>query len=59
MDRETRHELDRLYANFTEALKDVRLAADEEAEANAWRRIRTTAWELDQVLPSVGTRPAG
>jgi len=52
MDRETRHELDRLFRSFSEALAGVRTAVDEDAELAAWRKVQMTAWELHEVLPA-------
>ena len=53
MDRETRHELDRLLAGFSAALEDVRAAVGDEARIKAWHQVRTLAFELNQVLPGV------
>lgn len=58
MDRETRHELDRLYRSFCEALRDVRTAPDDDAELTAWKRVQTTTWELHEVLPAMERRRA-
>lgn len=53
MDRETRHELDRLLAGFSLALEDVRAAGGDEARVKAWHQVRTLAFELNQVLPGI------
>lgn len=58
MDRETRHELDRLYRNFCEALHDVRTAPDDNAELTAWKKVQTTTWELHEVMPVIEGRKA-
>lgn len=59
MDRETRHELDRLYRSFCEALRDVRTAPDDDAELTAWKRVQTTTWELHEMLPAMERSKAG
>jgi CelD/BcsL family acetyltransferase involved in cellulose biosynthesis len=51
MDRQTRHEYDRLIEAFTSALEAVRSAVDEEEEMAAWRRIQAAGWELNALLP--------
>ena len=56
MDNETRHELRRLFQAFEEALQDVRNAPSEDRELQAWRKVQTTAWELNQLLPATEHR---
>jgi hypothetical protein len=56
MDKETRHELHRLFQAFEEALDDIRLAAKEDRELMGWRKVQTTAWELNQLLPAADHR---
>lgn len=52
MDRQTRHELDRLIDAFSKALKAVQSASDEEEEMAAWRSVQTAGWELNALVPS-------
>lgn len=59
MDRETRHELDRLFLRFSEALEEVRTAVEEDRELAAWGKLQTTAWELHQVLSATEHPRAG
>lgn len=56
MDNETRHELQRLFLAFEQALREIRNAATEDLELQAWRKIQTTAWELNQLLPAAEHR---
>jgi hypothetical protein len=59
MDRETRHELDRLLKDFTEALEEVRFSAfDDDREVAAWKKVQVSAWRLNQVLPGLEGRAA-
>ena len=51
MDRQTRHEFDRLEELFVRALDGVRTAADDEEELACWRRVQAAAWELNALLP--------
>lgn len=54
MDRETRHELDRLFLELSEALDEVRYAAfDPDRELAGWKRVQICGWELSQVLPGL------
>ena len=57
MDRETRHELDRLRKALAAAVDDVSLAANEGAEMRAWIRIRTLGFELNEVLSALTAAP--
>ncbi len=59
MDNETRHELRRLFLAFEEALDEIRNAATEDRELQAWHRVQRTAWELNQLLPAAEHRPVG
>lgn len=56
MEKETRHELHRLFRAFEDALDEIRFATDEDRELVAWRKVQTTAWELNQVLPAAENR---
>ena len=56
MDNETSHELHRLFLVFEEALQEIRSAANEDRELQAWRKVQTTAWELNQLLPAAEHR---
>jgi hypothetical protein len=56
MDRETRHELNRLFESFEGALAEVRVAADEDREIAGWRKVQMAAWELNQLLPAAERR---
>lgn len=51
MDRQTRHELDRLTDVFAEALQAVRAAKDEEDEMAGWRQVQAASWELNALIP--------
>ncbi len=51
MDRQTRHEFDRLMDVFSKALDHVRAAADEEEELESWRQVQAAGWELNALLP--------
>ncbi len=51
MDRQTRHEFDRLMELFTRALDGVRTARDDEEELAGWRRVQVAGWELNALLP--------
>ncbi len=52
MDRQTRHEFDRLINAFTTALKAVQSASDEEEAMAAWRGVQAAGWELNALMPS-------
>jgi hypothetical protein len=52
MDKETRHELQRLFRALEEGLHEIRLADTEDRELMGWRKIQMTAFELNQVLPA-------
>ena len=56
MDNETRHELRRLFLAFEGALNEIRNAAKEDQELEAWHKVQRTAWELNQLLPSAEHR---
>lgn len=59
MDRETKHELDTLLRDFTEALDEVRFAVfDAEQEVAAWRKVQVCGWRLNQLLPGLERRAA-
>ena len=51
MDRQTRHEFDRLMGLFSEALQRVRSASDEQQELDSWRQVQAAGWELNALLP--------
>lgn len=51
MDRQTRHEFDRLMEVFSKALEQVRSSADEQEELQSWRQVQAAAWELNALLP--------
>lgn len=51
MDRQTRHELDRLIDAFEGALGAVRAAKDEEEEMAGWRQVQAASWELNALIP--------
>ena len=51
MDRQTRHEFDRLMDVFSKALEQVRSAPDEQEELQSWRQVQAAAWELNALLP--------
>ena len=51
MDRQTRHEYDRLIAVFARALERVRSASDEQEELESWRLVQAAGWELNALLP--------
>lgn len=53
MDRETRHEFDRLLRGFDEALFEVRTAGDDEHTLSAWRHVQMLGHELNALLPAV------
>lgn len=52
MDRQTRHELNRLIDVFGGALDAVRSADDEEDEMAAWRQVQAASWELKALIPN-------
>ena len=56
MDNETNHELRRLFLAFEEALQEIRNAATEDRELEAWHKVQRTAWELNQLLPAAEHR---
>lgn len=59
MDRETKHELDTLLRDLTEALDEVRFAVfDAEAEVAAWRKVQVSGWRLNELLPGPGRHAA-
>ncbi len=51
MDRQTRHEYDRLIGVFAKALERVRLATDDQEELDGWRQVQAAGWELNALLP--------
>ena len=51
MDRQTRHEYDRLIGVFAKALGKVRTASDDEEELEGWRQVQAAGWELNALLP--------
>ena len=56
MDHETRHELQRLFLAFEQALQEIRNAGTEDGELQGWHKVQRTAWELNQVLPAAEHR---
>lgn len=52
MDRGTMKELECLRQLYWEALHQVELAADDEEQMRAWRRIQTLGWRLHELLPA-------
>ena len=52
MDRGTMKELERLRHLYWEALHQVELAADDDEQMRAWRRIQTLGWRLHELLPA-------
>jgi len=53
MDRQTRHEFDRLLRGFEEALVEVRLAGDDEEFVRAWKHVQMVSHELNALVPAV------
>jgi len=53
MDRETRHEFDRLLRGFDEALSEIRVAGDDEHAVRAWKHVQMLSHELNALLPAV------
>jgi hypothetical protein len=45
-------ELERLRHLYWEALHQVELAADDDEQMRAWRRIQTLGWRLHELLPA-------
>lgn len=52
MDRQTRHEFDRIMDLFSTALAGVKAAKNDEEELERWRQVQVAAWELNALLPS-------
>jgi hypothetical protein len=52
MDREIRHELDRLFSCYQDALAEIRSARSDDELLTGWRKVQTAGWELNAVLPT-------
>ena len=53
MDRETRHEFDRLLRGFEDALREVHAARDDDHAFAAWKHVQMLSHELNALLPAV------